>query len=256
MVRNNIAGTLLQEEDQLANRDVFEENPASRNGTMTKHSIFVTGGTGYLGRPLIQLLLSRGHAVRALVRSGSEGKLARGCEPVLGNALDASTYAAHIAPCDSFVQLVGVSHPNPSKAEQFRSIDLASGMGAIEAAQSADIGHFVYLSVAHPAPMMKAYIAVRAECESVLRQTALNATILRPWYVLGPGHRWPYALLPMYRLLERIPATRDGAMRLGLVTLEQMVTALVSAVENPPTGIRTWGVPEIRASHGFSAATP
>ena len=37
----------------------------------------------------------------------------------------------------------------------------------------------------------------------------------------------------MYWLMERIPATRDGARRLGLVTLEQMKNALVNAVENP-----------------------
>jgi uncharacterized protein YbjT (DUF2867 family) len=221
---------------------------------MSKHHIFVTGGTGYLGRPLISLLLSRGHQVRALVRSGSEGKLPSGCEAIIGDALNPATYRDHIRPCDTFVQLVGVSHPNPSKAAEFRSIDLAAGMGAIPAAKNAGIRHFVYLSVAHPAPLMKAYIAVRAECESVLRQSAMNATILRPWYVLGPGHRWPYALIPMYWLLERIPATREGAMRLGLVTLEQMVGALARAVENPCEGVRIVGVPEIRNQRGFSAA--
>jgi len=45
---------------------------------------------------------------------------------------------------------------------------------------------------------MKAYIAVREECEEIIQESGLNATILRPWYVLGPGHRWPYMLLPMY----------------------------------------------------------
>jgi hypothetical protein len=52
--------------------------------------------------------------------------------------------------------------------------------------------------------------------------------------VLGPGHWWPKALVPFYRLAELIPATRASAERLGLVTIEQMVTAIVSAVENPP----------------------
>ena len=223
---------------------------------MSEHCIFITGGTGYLGRPLIRLLLSRGHRVRALARAGSEGKLPPGCEPVLGNALDASTYQDRIRPCDTFVHLVGVSHPNPSKAAEFRSVDLAAGIAAIRAAQTAGIGHFVYLSVAHPAPMMKAYIAVRVECEAVLRQSSMNATILRPWYVLGPGHRWPYALLPMYWLLRQIPATRDGAMRLGLVTLDQMVTALARAVENACAGVRIVEVPEILSGQGFSTSEP
>jgi uncharacterized protein YbjT (DUF2867 family) len=93
---------------------------------------------------------------------------------------------------------------------------------------------------------MKAYTAVRAEAESVLRASGLNATILRPWYVLGPGHRWPYVLAPFYWLVERLPATRESARRLGLVTLRQLLDALVSAVENPATGIRIVEVPEIR----------
>src|SRR5262249_40321166 len=116
--------------------------------------------------------------------------------------------------------------------------------------------HFVYLSVAHPAPVMKAYIQVRSGCEALLRASGMNATILRPWYVLGPGHRWPYALLPIYALMELLPATRPGARRLGLVTLEQMVEALVCAVESPCHGVRVIEVPEIRSGSGFSANLP
>ena len=128
-------------------------------------------------------------------------------------------------------------------------MDLVSGLGAVKAAKGAGIGHFVYLSVAHPAlPMMKEYIAVRSECEAAIKAAGLNATILRPWYVLGPGHRWPYLLLPMYKLAELLPPTREGAMRLGLVTLEQMVTALLAAVENPAHGIRVVSVPEIHSA--------
>jgi uncharacterized protein YbjT (DUF2867 family) len=109
----------------------------------------------------------------------------------------------------------------------------------------------VYVSVAHPAPVMKAYIAVRTQVEQAIRDAGLNATILRPWYVLGPGHWWPYLVLPVYKLLELVPATRDGAQRLGLVTLGEMVGALVRAVEEPAQGVRVVEVPEIRnASHG------
>ena len=216
-----------------------------------KHCVFVTGGTGYVGRPLITRLLERGHEVRALVRPGSEAKLPTGCQPVFGDALDGSSYAGHIKPSDTFVQLVGVAHPNPRKAAEFRSIDLASGRGAIEAAGAAGVQHFVYVSVAHPAPVMKAYIQVRSECEATIRQSGMNATILRPWYVLGPGHRWPYLLLPMYKIMEWLPATRPGAIRLGLVTLEQMCQALVHAVETPPQGVRIVEVAQIRDPGGL-----
>jgi uncharacterized protein YbjT (DUF2867 family) len=211
-----------------------------------RRNVFIAGGTGYMGQRLIPRLLQRGHEVRALVRPGSEEKLPDGCTAVIGNALDASSYAECVSPADTFVQLVGVAHPSPAKSAEFRRIDLPAGLEAISAAKSAGVRHFVYVSVAHPAPMMKAYIAVRVECESALESTGLNATILRPWYVLGPGHRWPYVLLPIYKVAERVPQTRGGAQRLGLVTLEQMLSALTFAVENPVQGRRILEVPEIR----------
>src|SRR5262249_42973491 len=138
------------------------------------------------------------------------------------------------------------------KAAEFRAIDLVSGLGAVQAAVQAGIEHFGYLSVAHPAPVMKAYIAVREECEARIRESGLHATIGRPWYVLGPGHRWPYAMAPLYGLFSLIPATRESAQRLGLVTLEQMITVLMDAVENPARGVRVVGVKEIRASRCFA----
>jgi len=46
-----------------------------------------------------------------------------------------------------------------------------------------------------------------------------------------------------------LPSTRDTAQRLGLVTLKQMLDALVQAVENPCRGIRILEVSEIRQAH-------
>jgi len=212
-------------------------------------TVFVTGGTGFMGRNLIMELVRRGYLVKALVRHGSEHKLPPGCKAVHGDALDKNSFVSQISPAETFVQLVGVTHPNPSKKDEFRAVDLSSARAAVEAAREAGVTHFVYVSVAQPAPVMKAYIAVRAEVEQMIRQSGLNATILRPWYVLGPGRRWPLLLKPMYWLMEQIPATRESAQRLGLITREQMVGALVRSVENPAQGIRILGVPEIRGKH-------
>ncbi len=208
--------------------------------------VFVTGGTGYLGHRLIACLVQRGHRVSALTRAASSQKLPAGCTCLVGNPLDAETFAAHVAPADTFVQLVGTPHPAPWKAKQFREIDLVSMRESMKAAKQARVAHFIYLSVAQPAPIMRAYLAVREWCEIQLKATGLASTIFRPWYILGPGHRWPMVLRPAYRLLELFPRTRDFAQRLGLVTLEEMTKAVVWAVEHPPTGARLLDVMEIR----------
>ena len=213
---------------------------------MLSHKIFVTGGSGYMGRRLLPLLVEHGHQVTALVRQGAEQKLTSGVKPIVGEALKMDSYTDHVHGADTCVHLIGVPHPSPAKAAQFRSIDLVSAQVALQAARDASVRHFIYLSVAHPAPMMKAFIAARSECEEMIRASGMNATFLRPWYVLGPGHRWPYLLLPFYWLCERLPATRESARRLGLVTLPQMINALVWAIENPPDGIRIIEVPQIR----------
>jgi uncharacterized protein YbjT (DUF2867 family) len=210
-------------------------------------SIFLTGGTGYMGQCLIPSLLRRGHSLRVLARPGSEGKRPTGCGIVSGNPLIAETFFGKIASADTWVHLVGVSHPSPSKFALFKAIDLVSVEQAVPAAVAAGIQHFVYVSVAHPAPLMKDYIAIRSRCEEMIRTSGICATFLRPWYVLGPGHMWPYMLKPLYAVLERIPYTAESARRLGLVTLPQMINALVHASEHPPVGVHVIEVPEIRS---------
>ncbi len=199
-----------------------------------------------MGSRLIPRLAASGHDVLALVREQSRHKLPDRCTPILGDVLHPDLYRDALSGCDTFIHLAGVSHPSPAKAREFREVDRPGALGAIGVARDAGIRHFVYLSVAHPAPVMRDYIEVRTRCEAAIAQAGLNATILRPWYVLGPGHWWPYALLPFYKIAELVPATREGALRLGLVTIEEMLAALAHAVENPPRGIRVLEPKDIR----------
>lgn len=217
------------------------------------HRLFIAGGSGYIGKALIPMLVKHNHSVYCLVREKSINKLPEGCKPIIGNALNHNTYKEKIFPSDTFIHLVGVSHPNPSKADQFRRIDLVSLQQSAEASVAAGIKHFIYISVAHPAPLMKEYIKVREQCEEILVQSGLNTTILRPWYVLGTGHRWPYILIPFYMLLEKFPSTAASARRLGLVTRNQMTNSLINSVENPANGIRIIEAPEIRNGINFNS---
>jgi uncharacterized protein YbjT (DUF2867 family) len=219
--------------------------------------ILITGATGYIGRPLAERLAARGHRVRSLARRASLARVAAGTA-IEGDALDARSIAAALVPGATLVHLVGTPHPSPAKAASFLSIDLESIRASVKAARTASTAHLVYLSVAQPAPVMRAYVDARAQGEAAIRTAGLTATILRPWYVLGPGHRWPVLLLPLTMLAEAFPPTRDAARRLGFVTLAQMIEALVQAIEHPPAQGQQLivDVPAIRAAGaGRSPAT-
>jgi len=212
----------------------------------TPFDILVTGGTGYIGRNLIPALLARGHRVRVLTREQSTKRVLEGATAIIGDALSERSVAASLRPNDTLIHLVGTPHPTPSKADQFEKVDLVSIRASVNAARQVGIEHLVYVSVAHPAPMMQAYLWVRTLGETMIREAGLTATILRPWYVLGPGRRWPLLLLPGYWLMEALPRTRESARRLGLVTLNQMIATMVAAVESPASGLRILEVPDIR----------
>jgi uncharacterized protein YbjT (DUF2867 family) len=210
--------------------------------------VFITGATGYMGRRLITRLLEKNYSIKALVRNGSENKLPQGCDFVTANAFDSSTFAKTIPEDCTFVQLLGVAHPSPRKAEQFKRIDLASVKASAEAAKEAGVKHFVYVSVAQtPTKIMQAYQECRRQGEELIRNTGIPATFIRPWYVVGPGHYWPLLFLPLFKLFELIPATSKKAKALRLVTLQQMIRALLHAVENPPvSGVNIVEIADIR----------
>ena len=216
--------------------------------------VIVAGGTGYLGRPLVEKLCAAGFRVTAIARPQSTSKIPRDSGVIVGDVLDARTYQDRIPRHATFVHLVGVAHPAPWKAEEFQSVDLTSLEQSVAAAKRAHVEHFVFVSVAHPAPTMKAFIEVRIQCEQRIRESGLHATILRPWYVLGPGHYWPYLLIPLYKIFEAIPATRERAVRLGLVTRSQMVNALASAVASGVDGLRVMETAAIRSGEPAGGA--
>src|SRR5262249_33071546 len=129
----------------------------NRNYSLMPHRIAITGASGYLGRHLTTGLLGRGHQVRALVRPGKAQRVAPGAESVELDPFDVNELAPALQGCNTVVHLIGTPHPNPSKAAEFLRVDLASARVCIAAAArcAPALPHFVYVSVAHPAPVME-----------------------------------------------------------------------------------------------------
>lgn len=210
-------------------------------------TIFLTGGTGYMGKRLIKRLLQKGHPVIALARKGSEHKLPPGAKAIVADPFNAASFQSFIPKGSVFVQLLGVPHPSPRKKELFYKIDLPSVKASADAAAAAGVMHFVYVSVAMAeSRIMKDFQEARKEGEAYIRSKGLPCTFIRPWYVLGPGHWWPVLLLPIYAIARLVPSWRLKANAFGLVTIGQMVNTLVNAVEAAPKTLRLIEIAQIR----------
>jgi nucleoside-diphosphate-sugar epimerase len=210
-------------------------------------TIFISGATGYIGTRLVKQLIDRGHTVIALVRKGSEHKVPAGVAVIIANPFDAKTFQEYIPAGCVFIQLLGVAHPSPRKAQQFKDIDLRSVKASADAAANAGVAHFIYVSVAMaPSKLMQAYQQVRKEGEKYCLSKTFNCSFIRPWYVLGPGHWWPVSLLPFYSLAEIIPSWRKKARAMALVTIQQMLNTLINVTEDEPIPLRIYEIKDIR----------
>jgi nucleoside-diphosphate-sugar epimerase len=215
-----------------------------------RETIFISGGTGYIGKRLIKILLRRGHHVIALVRKGSEYKVPGGAEVISANPFDAGSFQSFVPKETVFIHLLGVAHPSPKKAQQFKEIDLPGVKAAADAASVAGVSHFIYVSVAMaPSKLMAAYQSVRQQGEEYCKSKKLNCSFVRPWYVLGPGHWWPVLILPFYAIAELVPSWRNKARAMALVTIKQMLAALVNTTEAEPLPIRILEIKDIRKAN-------
>ena len=82
--------------------------------------VTVTGGTGYIGRALIEQLIASGHTVTALARPQSRGKVPAGATIVEGSPLQSEDVARALSPGGTLVLLVGAAAfigPRPIAAQ-------------------------------------------------------------------------------------------------------------------------------------------
>ncbi|WBV43881.1 SDR family oxidoreductase [Pseudoroseomonas cervicalis] len=137
-------------------------------------TILVTGATGTVGRLLVQQLVERGAAVRALVRDPAAARLPAGVELARGDLLDIASLRAALSGASSLFLLNAVVPEEVSQA-----------LIALNLAREAGIGRIVYLSVLHSDLYANVpHFAGKFAVERMIERMGLSATILRPAYFM------------------------------------------------------------------------
>jgi len=211
-------------------------------------NVLVTGGTGFVGRGALPLLLEAGHDLRALVRAGSERKLPlhQRCTPITGNPLDVSSVTRALEGCDAVVHLLGIRRKETkSTGLTYDDVDVGSVRVMVEAMQAAGVRRILLLSAG--AIGKSVYVQCKGRAEKVVRDAELAWTIYRPSFVLGPGQEWPRILEPALALLGLLPGQMgDVARRARAVTREELAGSMAWALDHPESAGRIYDVPAIR----------
>ena len=108
--------------------------------------VFVTGGSGYLGRNLINALIERGDVVQALARSDEAASTVTrlGAMGVRGDLADRDALREGMAACDYVVHSAADTSTTPS--EQQRQANVDGTINVLEAARAAGVRRVVHVS--------------------------------------------------------------------------------------------------------------
>ncbi len=216
-------------------------------------NVFVAGGTGAIGVPLVRALVCAGHQVTASTRSGDKTSMLRnlGATPTVADALDAGALrramvAAH--PTHVVHQLTALPKGGPRSARDLVATNRLRVEGTrnlIDAAIAAGAtrivgGSFALLgSSTSRVPEAKAAAdAVRAMESQILdasREGTIEGIVLRYGLFYGPDAASTVEMIAMAKR-RLLPAIRGDRSLLPYIHVDDAASATVAALDRAPAG--------------------
>jgi nucleoside-diphosphate-sugar epimerase len=169
---------------------------------------YITGGSGFVGRTSIPVLLERGYQVRALARSDAAIETVRrlGADPIHGDLDSSSTLVEAMRGCDVVFHLAAVVDETQGEAVLYHA-NVEGTSRVLEAAIAAGVPRLVHCSteavlIGGPPivdadetwPRPKRHIGAYARTKALAEERVLAATssslatvIVRPRFVWGKG---------------------------------------------------------------------
>ncbi len=183
--------------------------------------IAITGGTGFVGRALIDQALAAGHSVRALTRRQQDPR--EGVTWVAGDLSDAASLEELVSGAMAAVHVAGVvSAPDPAT---FETANVLGTYAFANAAENAELERFVHVSsLAAREPGLSLYGKSKKRGEDVIRASALEWTIVRPPAVYGPHDT---EMLDLFRAAKKRVLPMPPAGRTSIIHVTDLALLLL-----------------------------
>jgi nucleoside-diphosphate-sugar epimerase len=220
--------------------------------------VFVTGGTGFIGRRLVNALLARGDRVRVLVRTPSAARdlEAAGVRLVQGEITDEIALAHGVAGVSLSFHLAAVYDVGVVDMGAMERINVDGTTAFLRAVRDGGVARAVYVSTTaalgpasdraesgaqaeYRGPYPSLYHRTKARAHAIARAAqagGLPLVIVCPAYVYGPGDRGPGGRFVLDLLRGRVPGLLSEPATFSYVHVDDVVKGLLAASERGRVG--------------------
>lgn len=204
--------------------------------------LFVSGGSGFVGKAVLQQAIANGHTVSALVNRHRITDLPQ-VKSFPGGLFDPAAVDAAMAGCDAAIHLVGIIQEIPGKQITFERMHVQATAAVLASAQRCGVKRYVQMSALGSRPdAPSAYHQTKFAAEQLVRHFDGHWTILRPSMIHGPAgefmtmvNGWvrmkqpPYLFLPYF---GKGVLGFGGSGKIQPVFVEDVARAFLDSAEN------------------------
>lgn len=204
-------------------------------------NVLVTGGSGVLGRCVVDRLVAAGHRVRVLSRDPSRSSAAHDVELCAGDLRGLASLRPALSGVETVVHCASaVRSPD--------EVDVAGTWNLVEAMRGLDVGHLVYVSIVGVDRIPIKYYRAKRDVESIVENQSVPWTIQRatqfhPFVaeMLARSARWPFIACPT-------------GLRFQPIAVEQVANRVAQHVEAGAAGkAADLGGPEVLTFHDLAS---
>lgn len=197
--------------------------------------VFVTGGTGFVGRSIVRRLLSRGEQIRVLYR-GERRRFIQDerIEWIPGEIGSRESLLCGMKGADAVIHLVGIL-VEPG-GQTFEKLHVDGTQNVVEAMKQSGVRRLLHMSALGTGPNAASrYHQTKWRAEALVLAAPPDATIFRPSLIFGREDRSVNLLAKIASYSPVVPVLGSGENRLQPVWVEDVSEAFVRSLKNPIT---------------------
>ena len=201
--------------------------------------VAIIGGTGLVGRQVSALLREAGHEVVQAARrvpAEAKGGEAAGDRFRAADVMVAASLEAVLDGCDAAVSCFGALRQ--AEEATFHDVHVRGVSHLLSACRARKVQRLVHLSSMSARPSSKsAFHRTKFAGEERVRRSILDATVLRPSVIFGPGDDFVNPLAALFRKLPVAPLPGRGTAILQPIAVANVAQAIVHALLHPEVAV-------------------